>query len=148
VRCKCVFFRQGKCLEIEVLLEGEGMNVIQQIDRESIRRLSAGKELPDFRPGDSVNVMVKVVEGSRERMQSFEGVVISRKSRGINSSFRVRKISNGEGVERLFHLYSPNIQIKVIKHGKVRRAKLYYLRSRTGKRARIAEKKRNISSGE
>jgi large subunit ribosomal protein L19 len=122
------------------------MNVIQQINRENIEKLSEGKEFPSFRPGDSVNVMVKVVEGTRERMQSFEGVVISRKNRGINSSFRVRKISNGEGVERLFHLYSPNIQVKVIKHGKVRRAKLYYLRNRTGKGARIAEKKRRIET--
>jgi large subunit ribosomal protein L19 len=105
-------------------------------------KLIEGKTLPAFRPGDSVNVLVKVFDGSRERMQSFEGVIISRKRRGINSSFRVRKISNGEGVERLFHLYSPNIQIKIIKHGKVRRGKLYYLRNRTGKGARIAERKR------
>lgn len=118
------------------------MNLIQQIEKENIAKLTAGRTIPSFRPGDNVNVMVKVVEGNRERMQSFEGVVISRKNRGINSSFRVRKISNGEGVERLFHLYSPNIQIRVIKHGKVRRAKLYYLRNRTGKSARIVEKKR------
>lgn len=118
------------------------MNLIQQIEKENIAKLIAGRTIPSFRPGDNVNVMVKVVEGNRERMQSFEGVVISRKNRGINSSFRVRKISNGEGVERLFHLYSPNIQIRVIKHGKVRRAKLYYLRNRTGKSARIVEKKR------
>lgn len=119
------------------------MNLIQQIEKENIAKLTAGKTIPNFRPGDNVNVMVKVVEGNRERMQSFEGVVISRKNRGINSSFRVRKISNGEGVERLFHLYSPNIQIRVVKHGKVRRAKLYYLRSRTGKSARIVEKRRD-----
>lgn len=118
------------------------MNVIEQIDREQIEKLIAGKTIPAFRSGDTVNVLVKVVEGSRERMQSFEGVVIAKKNRGINSSFKVRKISNGEGVERLFHLYSPNIQIEVIKHGKVRRSKLYYLRERTGKSARIAEKKR------
>ncbi len=123
------------------------MNLIQQIEKENIEKLTAGKTIPNFRPGDSINVMVKVVEGNRERMQSFEGVVISRKNRGINSSFRVRKISNGEGVERLFHLYSPNIQIKVVKHGKVRRAKLYYLRSRTGKSARIVEKRRNEAMG-
>ncbi|MDR2075255.1 MAG: 50S ribosomal protein L19 [Holosporales bacterium] len=112
------------------------------MDKENIERLTQGKKIPIFRAGDSVNVLAKVVEGTRERMQSFEGVVISRKNRGINSSFRVRKISNGEGVERLFHLYSPNIQINVVKHGKVRRAKLYYLRNRTGKSARIVEKKR------
>lgn len=131
-----------RCLLIVDICVEKNMNLIQQIDRESIEKLSAGKVIPNFRPGDSVNVMVKVVEGTRERMQSFEGVVISRKHRGINSSFRVRKISNGEGVERLFHIYSPNIQIKVTKHGKVRRAKLYYLRSRTGKSARIVERKR------
>lgn len=119
------------------------MNLIQQIEKEHIEKLMVGKTIPNFRPGDSINVLVKVVEGTRERKQSFEGVVISRKNRGINSSFRVRKISNGEGVERLFHLYSPNIQINVVKHGKVRRAKLYYLRSRSGKSARIIEKRRD-----
>ncbi len=118
------------------------MNLIEQIDKEQIEKLSAGKKLPNFRAGDSVKILVKVVEGTRERMQSFEGVVIAKKNRGINSSFKVRKISNGEGVERLFHLYSPNIQIEVIKHGRVRRAKLYYLRERTGKSARIVEKRR------
>lgn len=119
------------------------MNIIEQINKEQIEKLTAGKTIPSFRAGDSIRVLVKVVEGTRERMQSFEGVVIAKKNRGINSSFKVRKISNGEGVERLFHLYSPNIQIEVIKHGRVRRAKLYYLRERTGKSARIAEKKRN-----
>ena len=119
------------------------MNIIEQINKEQIEKLTAGKIIPSFRAGDSIRVLVKVVEGTRERMQSFEGVVIAKKNRGINSSFKVRKISNGEGVERLFHLYSPNIQIEVIKHGRVRRAKLYYLRERTGKSARIAEKKRN-----
>lgn len=118
------------------------MNIIEQINKEQIEKLTAGKVIPAFRAGDTVKVLVKVIEGSRERMQSFEGVVIAKKNRGINSSFKVRKISNGEGVERLFHLYSPNIQIEVVKHGKVRRAKLYYLRGRTGKSARIAEKKR------
>ena len=118
------------------------MNLIEQINKEQIEKLSAGKVLPKFRAGDSVRVLVKVVEGTRERMQSFEGVVIAKKNRSINSSFKVRKISNGEGVERLFHLYSPNIQIEVIKHGRVRRAKLYYLRDRTGKSARIVERKR------
>lgn len=119
------------------------MNIIEQINKEQIEKLTAGKIIPSFRAGDSIRVLVKVVEGTRERMQSFEGVVIAKKNRGINSSFKVRKISNGEGVERLFHLYSPNIQIEVIKHGRVRRAKLYYLRERTGKSARIAERKRN-----
>lgn len=118
------------------------MNIIEQINKEQIEKLTANKTIPSFRAGDSVKVMVKVVEGTRERMQSFEGVVIAKKNRGINSSFKVRKISNGEGVERLFHLYSPNIQIEVLKHGRVRRAKLYYLRERTGKSARIAERKR------
>jgi large subunit ribosomal protein L19 len=118
------------------------MNLIEQIDKESIARLTANKTIVNFRAGDSIKVMVKVVEGTKERMQSFEGVVIAKKNRGINSSFKVRKISNGEGVERLFHLYSPNIQIEVLKHGRVRRAKLYYLRQRTGKSARISEKKR------
>lgn len=118
------------------------MNLIEQINKEQIEKLIANKVIPSFRAGDSVKVLVKVVEGNRERMQSFEGVVIAKKNRGINSSFKVRKISNGEGVERLFHLYSPNIQIEVLKHGRVRRAKLYYLRERTGKSTRISEKKR------
>ncbi|MDR3224377.1 MAG: 50S ribosomal protein L19 [Holosporales bacterium] len=118
------------------------MNLIEQIDRENIRRLTADRRIRKFRAGDTVKVLVKVVEGTRERMQSFEGVVIARKNGGINSSFKVRKIASGEGVERLFHLYSPNIQIEVIKHGRVRRAKLYYLRQRTGKSSRISEKKR------
>lgn len=118
------------------------MNLIEQIEKEQIKKLTENKTIPAFRAGDTVKVLVKVIEGSRERMQTYEGVVISKKNRGINSSFKVRKISNGEGVERLFHLYSPNIQIEVVKHGKVRRAKLYYLRERTGKSARIAEKKR------
>ena len=121
------------------------MNIIEQIDKEQIEKLTTNKTIPSFRAGDTVKVMVKVVEGTRERMQSYEGVVIAKKNRGINSSFKVRKISNGEGVERLFHLYSPNIQIEVLKHGRVRRAKLYYLRKRTGKSARIAEKKRQES---
>jgi large subunit ribosomal protein L19 len=118
------------------------VNLIEQVNKEQIAKLTSGKIIPHFRAGDSVKVLVKVVEGTRERMQLFEGVVIARKNRSINSSFKVRKVSNGEGVERLFHLYSPNIQIQVIKHGRVRRAKLYYLRQRTGKRTRIAEKKR------
>ncbi|MDR0630798.1 MAG: 50S ribosomal protein L19, partial [Holosporales bacterium] len=103
------------------------MNLVEQINNEQIAKLVSNKKILPFRAGDSVKVLVKVVEGTRERMQSFEGVVIAKKNRSINSSFKVRKISNGEGVERLFHLYSPNIQIEVLKHGKVRRAKLYYL---------------------
>lgn len=118
------------------------MNIIEQIEKEQIEKLTANKTIPTFRAGDTVKVLVKVIEGTRERMQLYEGVVIAKRNRGINSSFKVRKISNGEGVERLFHLYSPNIQVDVVKHGKVRRAKLYYLRKRTGKSARIAEKKR------
>ena len=119
------------------------MNILEQINKENVEKLSAKKHIPNFRAGDSVSVLVKVVDGTRERMQAFEGVVIARKNGGINSSFKVRKISSGEGVERLFHLYSPNIQIEVLKHGRVRRAKLYYLRSRTGKAARIVEKRRS-----
>ncbi len=118
------------------------MNILEQIEKEQIKKLTTNKTIPIFRPGDTVKVFVKVTEGTRERTQLYEGVVIAKKNRGINSSFKVRKISNGEGVERLFHLYSPNIQIEVTKHGRVRRAKLYYLRKRTGKGARIAEKKR------
>lgn len=134
----------SKVMRTDYILNWENskMNLIEQINKEQIEKLTANKTIPSFRAGDSVKVLVKVIEGSRERMQSFEGTVIAKKNRGINSSFKVRKISNGEGVERLFHLYSPNIQIEVLKHGKVRRAKLYYLRERTGKSARIAEKKR------
>ena len=119
------------------------MNLLQQIEQEQVEKLTQGKEIPDFRAGDTVRVHVKVVEGERQRIQPYEGVVIGRKLRGLNSSLRVRKISNGEGVERVFPLYSPNIRIEVIRHGDVRRAKLYYLRERTGKRARIAERSRH-----
>ncbi len=118
------------------------MNLIEQINAENIAKLTESRVIPDFRAGDTVVVSVKVVEGTRERMQEFEGVVIGRKNRGIGSSFRVRKIASGEGVERVFPLYSPNIKIDVVRHGRVRRAKLYYLRSRSGKSARIAERKR------
>ncbi|MCX7338657.1 MAG: 50S ribosomal protein L19 [Alphaproteobacteria bacterium] len=118
------------------------MNLLQEIEQEQVQKLLAGKSIPDFRAGDSIRVHVRVVEGERERTQLFEGVVIGRKNRGLNSSFRMRKISSGEGVERVFSLYSPNIKIEVIRQGAVRRAKLYYLRGRTGKRARIAEKRR------
>lgn len=117
------------------------MNLLQQIEQEQVKKLTEGKVIPEFQAGDTVRVHVKVVEGDRERTQPYEGVVIGRKNRGLNSSFRVRKISNGEGVERVFPLYSPNIRIEVVRRGRVRRAKLYYLRERTGKRARIAERK-------
>jgi large subunit ribosomal protein L19 len=117
------------------------MNTIQQIEQEQIERLTADKSLPDFAPGDTVRVKVKVVEGTRERIQAFEGVCIARKNAGLNSSFTVRKLSYGEGVERVFPLYSPRIEdIELVRRGRVRRAKLYYLRGRTGKAARIAER--------
>ena len=119
------------------------MNLLQQLEHEHVQKLTTDKEIPDFRAGDSVRVHVKVVEGERQRIQPYEGVVIGRKMRGLNSSLRVRKISYGEGVERVFPLYSPNIRIEVIRHGDVRRAKLYYLRDRTGKSARIAERSRH-----
>ncbi len=116
------------------------MNLIQQLEAEAIENL--GKDIPEFRSGDTVRVGVKVVEGTRERIQNFEGVVIARSNRGMGSNFTVRKISFGEGVERVFPLYSPNIDsITVVRKGIVRRAKLYYLRGRTGKRARIAERR-------
>lgn len=116
------------------------MNLIQQIEAEEIAK--AAKDIPEFRPGDTVRVGVRVVEGERTRVQAYEGVVIARANKGIASNFTVRKISFGEGVERVFPLYSPNIDsITVVRRGVVRRAKLYYLRGRTGKRARIAERK-------
>src|SRR6218665_892115 len=120
------------------------MNLIQQIEAEEIARATskAEKSIPEFRPGDTVRVGVKVIEGERTRVQNYEGVVIARANKGIGSNFTVRKISFGEGVERVFPLYSPNIDsITVVRKGVVRRAKLYYLRGRTGKRARIAERK-------
>ena len=117
------------------------MNTIEQLDREQIEKLTAERPVPEFQPGDTLRVNVKVVEGTRERVQAFEGVCIARKSAGINSSFTVRKISYGEGVERVFPLYSPRIaSIEVVRRGDVRRAKLYYLRGRRGKSARIAER--------
>ena len=117
------------------------MNLIEQIEREEIARLTANKSIPDFRAGDTVAVQVKVKEGNRERLQTFEGVVIARRNRGLNSSFIVRKISSGVGVERTFQLYSPLVaSIQVVRRGDVRRAKLYYLRERSGKSARIKEK--------
>ena len=123
------------------------MNIIQTIDAEQIARLTEGKTIPDFAPGDTVRVNVKVVEGERSRIQAFEGVCIARSNRGINSSFTVRKISYGEGVERVFQLYAPTISdIHIMRRGDVRRAKLYYLRGRRGKSARIAEKAREIET--
>ena len=124
-------------------IEGSGsMNLIQQLEAEAIENL--GKDIPEFRAGDTVRVGVKVVEGQRERVQNFEGVVIARSNRGMGSNFTVRKLSFGEGVERVFPLYSPIVDsITVVRRGVVRRAKLYYLRGRTGKRARIAERKVN-----
>ena len=119
------------------------MNLLQQIEREQVEKLAANRPVPNFEPGDTVRVSLRVVEGERERIQAFEGVCIARKNAGINSNFTLRKISYGEGVERVFPLYSPRITaIEVIRRGVVRRAKLYYLRGRTGKRARIAERAR------
>ena len=120
------------------------MNLIDKIEKKQIETILAHREVPEFGPGDTLKIDVKVVEGTRERVQAFEGVCIGRKNDGIGSSFTVRKISYGEGVERVFPLYSPKIQaIHVLRRGRVRRAKLYYLRGRTGKAARIAEKVTN-----
>src|SRR5215510_3730448 len=117
------------------------MNLIQQLEKEQIAKLSTGKEIPDFQPGDTLLVNVKVVEGERTSIQGYEGVCIGRAGGGLNENFTVRKISYGEGVERVFPLYSPMIDsIKVVRRGKVRRAKLYYLRGRRGKSARITER--------
>jgi large subunit ribosomal protein L19 len=115
------------------------MNLIEQLEQEEIARL--GKTLPDFAPGDTIVVQVKVKEGNRERLQAYEGVVIAKRNRGLNSAFTVRKISSGEGVERTFQTYSPLVaSVEVKRRGDVRRAKLYYLRERSGKSARIKEK--------
>jgi large subunit ribosomal protein L19 len=117
------------------------MNILQQFEADQQAKLAAARATPDFGPGDTVRVMVKVVEGERIRTQAYEGVVIARSNKGVQSNFTVRKLSYGEGVERVFPLYSPNVaEIQVVRRGKVRRAKLYYLRGRTGKSARIAEK--------
>jgi large subunit ribosomal protein L19 len=117
------------------------MNVIQEIEREQMSAVTAKRAVPEFGPGDTVKVMVKVIEGSNVRNQAYEGVVIARSGAGLNESFTVRKISYGEGVERVFPLHSPMIDsIKLVRRGKVRRAKLYYLRGRRGKSARIAER--------
>lgn len=120
------------------------MNIIQELDKEQLEKLSAGKTIPEFGPGDTVIVNVKVVEGERSRVQAYEGVCIGRHGGGIHESFTVRKISYGEGVERVFPVYSPMIDsIKLVRRGKVRRAKLYYLRGLRGKSARIVEKQDN-----
>ena len=116
------------------------MNIIQELEKEQIAKLSAGREIPDFEPGDTVLVNVKVVEGDKTRVQAYEGVCIARSGGGLSQNFTVRKISYGEGVERVFPLYSPMIDsIKLVRRGKVRRAKLYYLRGLRGKKARITE---------
>ena len=118
------------------------MGLIQELEAEAIEQFASGKEIPEFRAGDTLRVGVRVVEGERTRVQNFEGVCIARSNRAINSNFTVRKMSFGEGVERVFPLYSPNVEsITVVRRGVVRRAKLYYLRGRTGKRARIAERR-------
>ena len=117
------------------------MNTIEKLEQAQVAKLTEGRSLPEFSPGDTLRVNVKVVEGTRERLQAFEGVCIARKNRGLNSSFTVRKISYNEGVERIFPLYSPRIDsIELVRRGDVRRAKLYYLRGRRGKSARISEK--------
>jgi large subunit ribosomal protein L19 len=124
------------------------MNLIQTIEAEQIAKLTAEKKVPEFRPGDTVRVGVRVVEGERTRVQNYEGVCIARANKGMGSNFTVRKISFGEGVERVFPLYSPNIDsIEVVRKGAVRRAKLYYLRGRRGKSARIAERRDNRDTG-
>jgi large subunit ribosomal protein L19 len=124
------------------------MNIIEQLEQEQVAAVAAKRAVPDFGAGDTVIVNVKVVEGDRSRVQAYEGVVIARSGGGLNENFTVRKMSYGEGVERVFPVYSPLIDsIKVVRHGDVRRAKLYYLRGRTGKSARIAEKQRAILSG-
>lgn len=124
------------------------MNLLQQFEAEQLSRLTSARATPDFAPGDTVRVMVRVQEGERIRTQAYEGVVIARSNKGLQSNFTVRKLSYGEGVERVFPLHSPNVtEIQVVRRGKVRRAKLYYLRGRTGKSARIAEKLGTKSDG-
>jgi large subunit ribosomal protein L19 len=125
------------------------MNIIQQLEQEQVAALTAVRKVPDFAPGDTLKVNVKVVEGTRERLQAYEGVCIARSNAGLNSAFTVRKISYGEGVERIFPLYSPRIDsIEVLRRGDVRRAKLYYLRGLTGKAARITEKREERGKGD
>jgi len=125
------------------------MNIIQELEKEQVAKLSANKDIPDFEPGDTLLVNVKVIEGERTRVQAYEGVCIARSGAGLNQSFTVRKISYGEGVERVFPLYSPTVDsIKIVRRGKVRRAKLYYLRARRGKKARISEVQTHHAEGE
>ncbi len=124
------------------------MNLLKQIEQEQVAKLTAGREIPAFQPGDTVIVNVKIVEGERSRVQAYEGVCIGRAGSGLNENFTVRKISYGEGVERVFPLYSPMIDsIKVVRRGQVRRAKLYYLRGRRGKSARITERQDHTGAG-
>ena len=124
------------------------MDLIQTLEQEQVAKLSAGKVFPEFGPGDTLTVNVKVVEGERSRLQAYEGLCIARSGSGINQSFTVRKISYGEGVERVFPLYAPMVDsIKVVRRGKVRRAKLYYLRGLRGKKARITEKQESGAEG-
>ncbi len=124
------------------------MNLLKEIENEQVAKLTAGKQIPDFQPGDTLTVNVKIVEGERTRVQAYEGVCISRAGSGINENFTVRKISYGEGVERVFPLYSPMIDsITVVRRGSVRRAKLYYLRGRRGKSARIVERQEHAGEG-
>ena len=123
------------------------MNIIQQYEAEQVAKLTAARPVPAFQPGDTLRVMVKVVEGERTRVQAYEGVCIARSNKSLNSNFTVRKISYGEGVERVFPLYAPTIaEIVVVRRGDVRRAKLYYLRGRSGKGARIAERARDVAA--
>ncbi len=125
------------------------MNLLKEIENEQVAKLTAGKEIPDFQPGDTLIVNVKIVEGERSRVQAYEGVCIGRAGAGLNENFTVRKISYGEGVERVFPLYSPMIDsIKVVRRGQVRRAKLYYLRGRRGKSARFVERQDHSAQGE
>jgi large subunit ribosomal protein L19 len=125
------------------------MNLIDELEREHMSELTAEKSVPDFQPGDTVKVNVKVIEGSRERLQAFEGVCIARAGGGLNENFTVRKISYGEGVERVFPIYSPLVDsIELLRRGRVRRAKLYYLRGLTGKAARIAEKRSKVTKAD
>ncbi|HKT17329.1 MAG TPA: 50S ribosomal protein L19 [Stellaceae bacterium] len=125
------------------------MNLLQSLEQEELKKLASARATPEFRPGDTLRVSVKVVEGERERIQAFEGVCIGRKNAGLNSNFTLRKISYGEGVERIFPLYSPRITaIEVVRRGAVRRAKLYYLRELRGKAARIAERSRDGGEAE
>jgi large subunit ribosomal protein L19 len=124
------------------------MNLLKEVENEQMAKLSAGKEIPDFQPGDTVIVNVKIIEGEKSRVQAYEGVCIGRAGAGLNENFTVRKISYGEGVERVFPLYAPMIDsIKVVRRGKVRRAKLYYLRGRRGKSARIVERQDHTAAG-